>query len=245
MSIWTVGVPIGGTAQWWVVMPPVAVPTKQTRSARATTWLAHSREYEPTTPTDSGWVPGMVSLPLAEVATGMPSASASATSSAPARDARTPPPATMTGRRASASSRSTAATLCSSGAGRTGGTWAKAGSTSGSALACAVSSWPSLPWICRWTGPGAPVVATRNACRSMSGNRSASSIVPLNFVTGSKAGRSSISWYTCRNLVAGDRPPVSAITGEPARNGSRRPAARLSAPTTCAAAMPGRPLARA
>ena len=34
MSIWIAGVPIFGTAQKWVVMPPVSVPMKQTRSAR-------------------------------------------------------------------------------------------------------------------------------------------------------------------------------------------------------------------
>nr|WP_255282026.1 hypothetical protein [Actinomadura madurae] len=44
MSTWTAGVPIGGTAQKWVVMPPVLVPRKQTRSARPTTALALSRE---------------------------------------------------------------------------------------------------------------------------------------------------------------------------------------------------------
>jgi hypothetical protein len=33
MSIWIAGVPMAGTAQKWVVMPPVSVPMKQTRSA--------------------------------------------------------------------------------------------------------------------------------------------------------------------------------------------------------------------
>ncbi|MFD0522366.1 hypothetical protein [Paractinoplanes durhamensis] len=135
-----------------------------------------------------------MSLPFADVATGMPSFSANAVNTAPAPEARTPPPATITGRSASASSRSTAFMSSSCGAGRIGGTWPKIGSTSGSASVSARSSWPSLPWICRWTGPGAPVVATRNACRSMSGNRSASSMVALSLVTGSNAGRSSISW---------------------------------------------------
>ena len=44
MSIWTAGVPICGTAQKCVVMPPVSLPMKQTRSAPLTTWLALSRE---------------------------------------------------------------------------------------------------------------------------------------------------------------------------------------------------------
>ena len=54
MSIWIAGVPIGGTAQKCVVMPPVSEPTKHTRSALLTTRFALSREYEPTTPTDNG-----------------------------------------------------------------------------------------------------------------------------------------------------------------------------------------------
>ena len=51
---------------------------------------------------------------------------------------------------------------------------------------------------CRGTadapGPGVPEVATRNACRTMSGKRATSSTVALNLVTGSNAGTSSISW---------------------------------------------------
>ena len=112
----------------------------------------------PTTPSDSGWVPGMVSLPFAEVATGICSASASATSSAPAPDHRTPPPATITGRAAARQSQQPPSRSGRPAAGRTGGTVANAGSTSGSASVSSVSSWPSLPWICRWTGPGEPVV---------------------------------------------------------------------------------------
>ena len=51
---------------------------------------------------------------------------------------------------------------------------------------------PSLPRNCRCTGPGVPDVATRNACRTMSGKRATSSTVALNLVTGSNAGMSSI-----------------------------------------------------
>src|SRR6266404_845938 len=90
MSIWIAGVPILGTAQKCVVMPPVSVPMKQTRSARFTTRFALSREYEPTTPTASGCVPGIESFPFSEVATGICSASANATSSAPACDDHRP-----------------------------------------------------------------------------------------------------------------------------------------------------------
>ena len=51
-----------------------------------------------TSPTESGWFPAIESLPLSEVATGICNASASATSSCAAPEARTPPPATITGR---------------------------------------------------------------------------------------------------------------------------------------------------
>ena len=67
------------------------------------------------TPTDSGWQPGIVPLPLSEVATGMPRASASATTSFWAPDQRTPPPATMSGRSAFCSNSSAARMLLSSG----------------------------------------------------------------------------------------------------------------------------------
>ena len=79
----------------------------------------------------------------------------------------------------------------------------------------------------------------------MSGMRATSSTVALYLVTGSKAGMSSTSWYTPRNLVLGSRPPVTAMIGERASHASRRPAARLSAPMTCAMQTPGLPEARA
>src|SRR2546421_54697 len=44
MSIWIATTPALGTAQKCVVMPPASVPTKQTRSAAATTRFAHARE---------------------------------------------------------------------------------------------------------------------------------------------------------------------------------------------------------
>ena len=44
MSIWIAATPTFGTAQKCVVMPPASVPTKQTRSAAATTRFALSRE---------------------------------------------------------------------------------------------------------------------------------------------------------------------------------------------------------
>jgi len=44
MSICAAGKPIFGTAQKCVVMPPALVPVKSTKSARATTRFAASRE---------------------------------------------------------------------------------------------------------------------------------------------------------------------------------------------------------
>jgi hypothetical protein len=124
----------------------------------------------------------------------MCSVSASATNSGAAPEARTPPPATITGRCAACKCASAAITLASSAAGRYGGTRANCGSQMGSISASSASICPSLPRNCRCTGPGVPEVATRNACRTMSGKRATSSMVALNLVTGSNAGRSSTSW---------------------------------------------------
>jgi hypothetical protein len=60
----------------------------------------------------------MASLPLSEVATGICNASASATNSGAAPEARTPPPATITGRCAACKCASAAITVASSAAGR-------------------------------------------------------------------------------------------------------------------------------
>ena len=49
------------------------------------------------------------------------------------------------------------------------------------------------PRNCRCTGPGVPVVAARNAARTMSGKRFTSSTVAFHLVTGSNAGTSSTS----------------------------------------------------
>ena len=69
------------------------------------------------------------SLPLSDVATGICKASASATSSRAAPEARTPPPATITGRAAASRMFSAARTLASSGSGRNAGTRANCCST--------------------------------------------------------------------------------------------------------------------
>src|ERR1043166_7968248 len=73
----------------------------------------------------------MLSLPLSDVATAMCNAPAKETSSAAAREARTPPPATITGLCAVSSSWRRAFTPASSGSGRNGGTWAKCGYAEG------------------------------------------------------------------------------------------------------------------
>ena len=130
-------------------MLPVLEPTKHTRSARFTTRLAALREYLPTAPTASGWVPGMVSFPLSEVTTGMERRSARATRWSEAREIRTPPPATITGRSALSRRSSAEATSLGSGRGRTGGTEANPSSTHGSRSPSSTSIWPSLP--ANWT----------------------------------------------------------------------------------------------
>ena len=101
-----------------VTCPPVWLPMKNTRSASQTAWFAQSREYEPGTPTANGWSWGNIVLALRAVATGMESFSARAMSSARAPEAVTPPPATMMGRLALASSWSASVTTSISASGR-------------------------------------------------------------------------------------------------------------------------------
>jgi hypothetical protein len=137
MSIWMTRRPRGGTCQKCVVMPPVLVPTKTTRSASPTTRLAEALEYVPTTPTDRGCVSAMVSLPLRDVATGMLSSSARRTSAGEAPEARTPPPATMTGRSAPWMRVMAFVNSASDAPGRKGGTRANNGSHSTSISASA------------------------------------------------------------------------------------------------------------
>jgi len=73
LSIWMTGVPIAGIVQSSVTWVPVWLPTNSTISASDTTRLAGQREYDPTTPTESGWSSAMVPLAFNEVATGIES----------------------------------------------------------------------------------------------------------------------------------------------------------------------------
>src|SRR5829696_5139834 len=107
MSTWmTLGALLaGGSVQWHVVVESVRDPTYSTRSASARQAFAYGRApLPPTTPIATSLVSAMLPLPLIDVATGMLRVSASAVSSFHAPDVRTPPPATITGRVAAASS---------------------------------------------------------------------------------------------------------------------------------------------
>ncbi len=136
----------------------------------------------------------MQSLPLSEVATGICKASASATSSRPAPEARTPPPATMIGRSA----------FCRiSSAGLDVGRF-RLGTERRDVRELRLDQRVHLGLFrielalvaaeLQMHRPGAPEVAVRNACRTMSGKRATSSMVEFILVTGSNAGMSSISW---------------------------------------------------
>ena len=159
----------------------------------------------------------MAAFACSEVATGIDSFSASSTNSASARDHMTPPPARMIGRSAVASACSASRMRVGSATGRNGGTSPKRRSTLSakglSASEVPTASWPVWPRSSTWTGPGAPVVATRKAWATTSDNRSGFSTSAFHLVTGPNMSKSRISWYTWRYLVSGDVPPVNAITG--------------------------------
>ena len=105
----------------------------------------------------------MFSLPFMVIATGIPSFSASSTSSARASEAVTPPPATITGRSAFASIASARSTAPASGGIRYAGNRVYCSSIRTSNSPSPATSSPSRPGNSRCTGPGVPVVAVRNA----------------------------------------------------------------------------------
>ena len=144
---------------------------KNTRSASATVWFAQAREYDPGTPTASGWSAGNVSLALSDVATGMFRRSASSMSCLPPFEVFTPPPAIINGLLALASALRAALIDPESGSGRNGGRLANWLSiiTSISALFLVISP-PAIPARSKCVGPGVPVVASRIACRKYIGS---------------------------------------------------------------------------
>jgi hypothetical protein len=143
----------------------------------------------PVTPTLSGWVSAMAPLPVRVVPTAALSWSASATRSGPAAECITPPPARMNGRSARRSALAAAATSAGLGAGR------KAGNRPNRSLAASGSPGSPGPSSTSCgrnsaTGPGRPVVASRNACRTRAGMVAASGTVACHLVTGA----SSAAW---------------------------------------------------
>ena len=93
---------------------PKAVPTARMTSALRALSLATREPQMPVVPSDSGWVSGKTPLPTRVVATGAPSRSASAWSSAKAPESATPLPAKMTGLAAEDRRRAASATPCAS-----------------------------------------------------------------------------------------------------------------------------------
>ena len=187
--------PGSGTFQLVVNCPPVWLPMKNTRSASASALFAQLREYTPATPTLSGFLSSIAAFALSDVVTGICNFSANSTSSACAPDETTPPPATIIGRCAFASTASASRTRDGSGSGRNAGTCLNLSSTRGvrSASASPIEP-PCNPLRRRCAGPGAPVVAARNAWRIKSGSRFTSSTCALNLVTASNWLKSSTSW---------------------------------------------------
>lgn len=78
------------------------------------------------------------------------------------------------------------------------------------------SSRASRPTRSRCTGPGFPVVATRNAWRIRCGSCSGTTTSAWHLVTGANSGACAISWYAFRYWNIGGFFPVMATTGEQA-----------------------------
>ena len=97
---------------------PNRAPTASTTSDSRNSWFACRWDvWMPTMPAHSGWSSGIAPLPISVGETGMSSVSASSTSSSAALATITPPPATMIGRSAPASSSSARSIAAGFGAG--------------------------------------------------------------------------------------------------------------------------------
>src|SRR5919199_1263514 len=92
-------------------------PTESTTSADAASRLPEVEPGQPAVPAQRGWSSGMAPLPFQVKTTAAPTFSASPTRAAEASPMTAPPPATMTGRSASISSRAARWTASASGGG--------------------------------------------------------------------------------------------------------------------------------
>ena len=99
-----------GSVHLMVDTEPILQPTYSSTSASSTARCACGwKPLSPTTPSASGWSSGIVPWPEMVVTTGAPRRSASRHTSVLAPEWFTPPPATITGRHASASCAASAA----------------------------------------------------------------------------------------------------------------------------------------
>src|SRR6266446_3684522 len=120
-----------------VDLSPPLLPTQITRSAFATIELARPEPFPPITPIACESVSGIDPFPLKVVATGIPKRLARRHTSASALDSRTPPPATNTGRSASATSFAAARISSVGGLGRDLG---KVERSSANLASCSIAS---------------------------------------------------------------------------------------------------------
>ena len=162
----------------------------------------------PTMPAHSGWSSLIAPLPISVGETGMSSFSASATSSADASLTITPPPATISGRSAPASS-SSARSMAATGA---------AGRVHSSCTSVSASYSMSGPF-CTFrgrsisTGPGRPSRAIRNASRNAHGSCAVSFTCTAHLQTGRAISTMSTAWNASRCSTSVFAWPVMQIIG--------------------------------
>ena len=211
---------------------PSSLPTTSTASlSAAADCSARSRTDAPT---DSGWASSSTALPLTVVATGAPSASATARSGPAASTA--PPPATISGLRARRS-RSAAARTASAGAAGVGGCAAVgAGPVQGASS--------TSRGISMCTGRGLPVANAENAAATASAASSGEDTRRLHATIRSSAPVASL--VSC-SLPRSEPVPVgapgeSSSTGRDSAQDVAAAAAALSRPgPDVVTTTPGRP----
>ena len=153
------------------------VPSARITSALRAALFAAYVPFLPVGPRHRSSVSSSTPLPSGVVTTGMRKAAASSRMSVLARGAMAPPPATMTGRSATASSSAAWRSAWADGA---GGSTASARHT-GTAASSPSSSTKTLSGTSRLTGPGRPEVIRENAWLSMSGSISGRTAWKLRF----------------------------------------------------------------
>jgi hypothetical protein len=222
MSTWiTVAPPRGGSVNEFVSVAFDRVPTNSTTSAPARYAFACARApLAPTTPRDQREPSSIEPLPWIEVATGTAPDSASAARASYAAARCTPPPATITGRRAVSSSRAAASTADCATRSATG---TACGCSKSSVLTCSSSRSSGTMSA---TGAGRPLRAQRSASPTTVGSSAAALTVKISFVSPEKTAAWSISVRAPEPRLFRWMSLVIASTGMLDANASPRPLAR-------------------